>query len=158
MKAIVSVNQLSISRAVLIWYCGRRSEDDHISPNTNLNISQDTVTNLSRHETPHLFDLASTTRPRSVHNWNSSFEFKSWIQVSRKAGVSKPVEVGQYFVTRPVALLRKEGNYHYVSLLNSLKTSNQYDGHFMVLDMTKWCERLIDKPKGQWNSIAEILM
>ena len=36
-----SVNQLSMYRAVLFWYLGRRSEGDNVSPNTNLNISQE---------------------------------------------------------------------------------------------------------------------
>ena len=42
----------SICRAVLIWYCARRSDGDNVSPNTNLNISQNQVANVTRHETP----------------------------------------------------------------------------------------------------------
>ena len=51
MKPTVPVNQLSKNRAVLIRYIGPRSEGDHVSPNTNLNIAQNLVTKLCRHET-----------------------------------------------------------------------------------------------------------
>ena len=93
MKTIVSVNQLSIYRAVLIWYFGQRAEDN-VDPNGNLNIAQDVVTNLAGHETPDLFSRASRNRSRSVHDKNSSVEFKSRRQVWRETGFSKPVEVG----------------------------------------------------------------
>ena len=75
-------------------YPERRSEGDEVSPDTNLNISQELVTKFTRHETSALFHMASRNRPRSVHK-NSSVEFKSPGQVSREAGFSKPLEVGQ---------------------------------------------------------------
>ena len=50
MKTIVSVSQLSIYRAVLMWYLEKRSEGDNICPNTDFNISQEVVTKLTRHE------------------------------------------------------------------------------------------------------------
>ena len=55
MQTIVSANQLSIHRAVLIWYLERRGDANNDPPNTNLDISQDQVTQLVRHETPDLF-------------------------------------------------------------------------------------------------------
>ena len=51
MTTVVSVNQLSMYRAVLVCYFGRRGESGNVSPETNLNISDDKVTNFTRHET-----------------------------------------------------------------------------------------------------------
>ena len=101
LKTIVSINQLSV-------YCSPdlRREGDNVAPNDNLNIAQDFVTNLTRPQTPDLFDRASRNRSRSVHDKNSQVvEFTSWGQVSLVAGFSKTVEVGEYFVTRSVILL-----------------------------------------------------
>ena len=109
MKTIVSVCQLSIYSPVMIWYLGRRGEGDTVSPNTNLNIAQNLMTNFTRHETPDLCDLASITRPRSLHNESSPIQFRGWGQVSREAGSSKPVEIGKYFLTRPMILLTQLG-------------------------------------------------
>ena len=106
MKTTVSV---SMNRAVLIWYLGRRCEGDIASPNTNFHIAQNLVTHFTRHESPDLFHLASITQLRSARNKNSTSEFKSPRQVSREAGFSKLVEVEQYFVTRPVILLTPLG-------------------------------------------------
>ena len=39
LKTIVSINQFSTCRAVMIWCIGRR-EVQHVNPNENLNISQ----------------------------------------------------------------------------------------------------------------------
>ena len=83
-----------VHRAVLTSYLERRREGD-VSPNT-------------RHETSDLFDHASRDRPRSVHK-NSSVEFKSRGQVSRRAVLSKLAELVQFFVTRAVILLEKHG-------------------------------------------------
>ena len=105
----VSVNQLSVHRAVLIWYFGRRCGGDSVAPNTNVSIAQNLVTNFTRYETQDLFDLASITRSRSVHNRNNSVEFESWGQVSREARFPKLVEVGENFVTRPVIRLAQLG-------------------------------------------------
>ena len=103
LKTIVSVSQFSIYRAVLIWNRGKRSEGDNASLNTNLNLSQE-LTKLTRHEASDLYCLASRDRPRSVHR-NTSVGFKSRGQVSREAGFTKSVEVGQFFVTRPATVL-----------------------------------------------------
>ena len=76
MKTIVSVNQLSIYRAVLTGYLARRREGKNVSPNINLSISQELVTKLTRHETSDVFDHASRDRPRCTRD--TSVEFKSW--------------------------------------------------------------------------------
>ena len=55
---------------------GKRSEGDTVSPNTDLNLSQESVAKLTRHETSDLFDQASGDRPRSIHT-NTSVELKS---------------------------------------------------------------------------------
>ena len=57
-KNFKSVSQLRIFKAALIGYFGRRSECGNVSPNENLNIKRDMVTNLTRQETPDVFDLA----------------------------------------------------------------------------------------------------
>ena len=44
------IHQLSMYRALMIWY-GKR-EGNNVNPNVNLNISQNLVTKLSRHEPP----------------------------------------------------------------------------------------------------------
>ena len=108
MKTIVSVSQLSMYRTVLTRYLERRCEGDNASPNTNLNISQEPVTKLTRHETSDYFNVASRDRSRSV-NKNGSVEFKSQGQVSREAGFSKPVKVGHHFVIWPQILLEEHG-------------------------------------------------
>ena len=56
MQSIVSLNQLSIYRAVSTWYLERHSEGEQVFPNTNLNMSRDVVTKLTRLETSDLFD------------------------------------------------------------------------------------------------------
>ena len=61
MKPIASVNQLGMYGALLIWF-GRRREGDNVAPNTNLNIAQNLVTNITRHENHDLFDLALMNR------------------------------------------------------------------------------------------------
>ena len=78
MKTIVSVNQLSIYKAVLTWYLERRSEGYDVSPNTNLDISRELVTKQMRDETSDLLSTAFFTQ-------NSSVEFKSRGHVSREA-------------------------------------------------------------------------
>ena len=72
MKTIASVNQLSNYRAVLTWYLERESEEDNVSPNTDLNLSRELVTKLTRHETSDLFDKASSDRPLSIHDQHFS--------------------------------------------------------------------------------------
>ena len=47
MQPIVSVNQLSIYRAVLIWYLVNRCEVDNISANADHNMSEELVTKLT---------------------------------------------------------------------------------------------------------------
>ena len=69
--------------AVLIWYFEKRSEGENISPNTDLTISQDLVTRVTRHETSEVYCLASSNRPRSEHR-STSVAFKSRGQVSLK--------------------------------------------------------------------------
>ena len=48
---VVSINQLSICRAAVVWNIGER-EGANVNPNENRNISQDLVTKLTRHEPP----------------------------------------------------------------------------------------------------------
>ena len=48
---IWTLSQLSIYRAVLTWNRERQREADNISPNTNLNPSQELVTKLTKHAT-----------------------------------------------------------------------------------------------------------
>ena len=67
MKNIASVNLLSIYMPVLTRYLDGRCEGDNVSPNSNLNFSQEFVTKLTMQETSDLFDHASRDRPRSVH-------------------------------------------------------------------------------------------
>ena len=84
-------------RAAMIWYNGKR-EGDNVNPNEHLNISQDLVTKLTRHEPPDLFDSALLKRLHTVGNQSTQWEFKSLEHVSREAGFSNTVEVGQCFV------------------------------------------------------------
>ena len=55
MKTVVSANRLSMSRAVLTWYLENRSEGEIVSQNAFLNILQELVTKLTRHETSDMF-------------------------------------------------------------------------------------------------------
>ena len=110
MTTVVSVNQLSMYRAVLVCYFGRRGESGNVSPETNLNISDDKVTNFTRHEPRFVwscFDISTAFRIQQKQF--SSVHFKRRWQVSREAGFSKLVEGRQCFVTRPVILFIKEG-------------------------------------------------
>ena len=70
MKTIVSLSELSIYRATLIWYLEKRSEGDNISPTTDFNISQELVTKLPRHDTSELYYLASRGRSLLTHKKN----------------------------------------------------------------------------------------
>ena len=79
------------------WYFGQRSEGDNLSPNTNLNFSQELVTKLTRHETSDLLHQASKNEQRSTRK-DTSMEFKSRGQVSREARFLKSVEVGPFCV------------------------------------------------------------
>ena len=106
---LVSVNQFSIYRAVLIWYVEKRSEWDNISPNTDLNISQESVTKITRHETSYLYCLPSRDRSfliQKINQWNSS---RAEVQFSRGAGVRKSEEVLHFFVARPAIVLEWQG-------------------------------------------------
>ena len=47
-----------------------------------VNISQESVTHLTKHETADLVDRASRNRSRSAHSKTVQFEFKSWRHVS----------------------------------------------------------------------------
>ena len=76
-----------------MWYRGVKVTT--FSPNTNLDIAQNSGDTLARHETQDLFYLAPITRPVSVHNKISSIVFNSRGQVSREAGFSKTVAAGQ---------------------------------------------------------------
>ena len=105
---IVSVNQLSIYRPIITWYIGERNMDN-IVPDVNLNITQNLVTNLTRHEPPDVFDLPFRERLHSVRKQNPQDELNSFGQVSREAGFSILVEVEQYFVNRPAIRLKELG-------------------------------------------------
>ena len=80
MKTIVSVNQLSIYRAALTWYLGTRSEGDNVLPNNDLNILQDSVTELLQGTKPQIGSLQSPEIDSILHTrtlqWNSRVEGK----------------------------------------------------------------------------------
>ena len=95
---------------LVTWYFWKRSEGGEAALNTILNLSEEVVMELTRHEASDLFDQVSRNGQRSVHK-NTSVEFKSHRQVCREARLSKSMEVGQFFETLPAIALGRTRNF-----------------------------------------------